>query len=144
MGCYVFGDDMRFQQLARIFQEWGWDIKHEHYVAFSDYLKEMLKRKRVMVMMDGENIIAILTYYLTDDFNKIYKKRCWDVVDDNEEGKQIYIDKMIAKKINRETIRTIQNFIEENFPNVDVGIYHREPYDKCVRIYRREIHELQH
>ena len=134
---------MRFGQLAKIFQEWGWEIKHEHYVAFSDYLKEMLKRRRVIVIMRDNNIEAIFTYYLTDDFNKIYKKRTWDVVDDDQNGHQIYIDKMIAKNVNIRTIRTIQDFIEENFPNVDIGIYHRAPFDKCVRIHRRKIHELQ-
>lgn len=135
---------MRFHQLAQIFQEWGWQIKHEQYVPFSDYLKAMLKRDRVMLIVEGENIEAIITYFITDDFNKVYKKRTWDLAEENPNGHQIYIDKMIAKRMNRKTIRMIQDFIEENFPNVDVGIYHREPFDKCVRIYRRKVHELQH
>ncbi len=132
---------MRFNQLARTFYDWGWEIKHDHYVAFSDYLKDMLKMNRVMVLMNGEEIEAIIMFYLTDDYTQIYKKRTWDLAKDNPSGCQVYIDKMVCKKVTREVIRKIQDAIEEKYPQVELGVYHRAPFDRCIKIWRK--HELQ-
>ncbi len=133
---------MRFHQLAQLFYDWGWEIKHDHYVAFSDYLKDMLKMNRVMVLMNGEEIEAIIMFYLTDDYTQIYKKQTWDLAKDNPNGSQIYIDKMVCKKVTREVIRKIQDAIEEKYPQVELGVYHRAPFDRCIKIRRK--HELQH
>ena|SRR3990167_2085808 len=132
---------MRFHGLAQLFYQWGWEIKHEHYTAFSDYLKEMLKRNRVMVVMNGEEIEAVITYYLTDDYEKLFKKSTWEVVNDDPDGSQIYIDKMVCKKFNKELRVRLAQAIEEKFPNVVEGFYHRAPFDRCIKIRRK--HELQ-
>ena len=132
---------MRFHGLSQLFYEWGWEIKHEHYTAFSDYLKEMLKRNRVMVVTEGEEIQAVIMFYLTNDYTKIYKKRTWDVVNDESDGTQIYIDKMVCKKFNKELRIRLAEAIENKFPNVVEGFYHRAPFDRCIKIRRKN--ELQ-
>src|SRR3990167_10832588 len=132
---------MRFHGLSQLFYEWGWVIKHEHYTAFSDYLKEMLKRNRVMVVTEGEEIQAVIMFYLTNDYTKIYKKRTWDVVNDESDGTQIYIDKMVCKKFNKELRIRLAEAIENKFPNVVEGFYHRAPFDRCIKIRRKN--ELQ-
>lgn len=131
---------MKFHQLAESFYTWGWKIKHEHYVAFSDYLKEMLKRNRVMVIMDGAVVTAIILYFLTDDYTRVYKKGTWDLPkSDDPAGNQIYVDKLLCKKWTPEIRRLVQNAIQEKYPHVTEGFYHRSPNDRCVRITKREI-----
>lgn len=132
---------MRFHNLAAMFYRWGWHIKHDHYVAFSDYVKEMLKRKRVFAIYDNAEIIAIVFYYLSNDYRLIYKKGTWDVVNDDPNGHQIYIDKMVCKKFDRNVLRAIKQSIEDEFPNITEGVWHRSPFDKCVRV--RRSHALQ-
>ncbi len=135
---------MKTSHIAKLFYDWGWQIKHDEYVNFVDYLKEMLKRNRVMVVKDGENIEAILFYFLTENPEKFLKKGRWSILNDDQEASKIYIDKMVCKKTNRQMVRKIQDAIESQFPNVNVGVWHRAPFDKCVQVYRRGVaHELQ-
>lgn len=135
---------MKFYQIARLFYEWGWEIKHEHYVAFSDYMKEMVKRKRVMMIYENDEPIAVILYFLTDDYKKLIEhKRTWDIVEDNPDGHQIYIDKMICKSFSRQLVREIKLVVEKEFPNVIMGVYHRAPNNKCVKIHCGGKSELQ-
>lgn len=134
--------NMRFHQLAQLFYTWGWEVKHENYVAFSDYLKDMLKKDRVFVIYENSIIVAVLLYFLTDDYTKVYKKRTFDTITDNPEGHQIYIDKMICKKWTPSLRHYIKSQILEKFPGVQEGYYHRAPRDRCVKILRRSTYEL--
>lgn len=131
---------MRARDLAKYFYDWGWEIKHEYFVAFSDYLKEMLKRQRVIVIQNGEEVEAIIFFFLTHDFGLLYKKRTWDIVEDESDGSQIYIDKMVCRKFTKALRKELQDSIESKFPNVNVGVYHRAPKDRCIKIYSRRIH----
>lgn len=131
---------MRFNQLSILFYEWGWQINHDHYVAFSDYLKEMLKMNRVMMIQNNGEIEAIILYYLTNDYEKLYKKKTWELAKDEPYGSQIYIDKMVCKKFTKEIRKALQEAIESEYPNVTLGVYHRAPKDRCFKIYRRMAH----
>lgn len=134
---------MKFHQLSQLFYNWGWQIKHEHYVFFSDYLKAMLKKNRVMVVKNGEEIEAVIMYYLTNDYKTLYKKGNWEVVEDESDGKQIYIDKMVCKKFTKELRVRLAEAIEEKFPQVELGVYHRAPFDRCIKIRRKhELHSI--
>lgn len=128
---------MRFNQLAHLFYDWGWEIKHEAYVAFSDYLKEMLKRNRVITVMNGDAIEAVLFFYLTNDYRRLYRKPTWAIVEDEPEGSQIYIDKMVCKKFTKELHIRLAQAIEERFPQVVEAFYHRAPFDRCIKIRRK-------
>lgn len=134
---------MKFTHLAKLFYEWGWQINHEHYVSFSDYVKEMVKRNRVIVLEKDNEIEAVIFFFLTYDYTKIYKKRIWDVVIDDAAGHQLYIDKMICKKFNRTMFREIKEAIEDALPQVELGVYHRAPKDKCIKIKTRSAHAIQ-
>lgn len=130
---------MRFHRLAEIFYSWGWEIKHEHYIAFSDYLKEMLKLNRVMIIQDGESVEAVIMFYLTNDYEILYKKSTWEIAKDDPNGTQIYIDKMVCKSWNKDLRKSVQEAIEKKFPHVEMGVYHRAPKDRCVKIYSRRM-----
>ena len=131
---------MRFGHLSRLFHEWGWDIRVEQYVPFSDYLKEMLKRNRVMVIENDGVVEAVVMFYLTDDYETLYKKGTWEVVQDNEFGKQVYIDKLVCKKFTRPMHESIEAALTDRYPQIEEAIYHRAPKDRCIRIKRRNCH----
>ena len=142
MGCARECDRVRFGHLSRLFYDWGWEIRVEQYVPFCDYLKEMLKRNRVMVIKNDEEIEAVIMFYITEDYTKIYKKATWDIVNDNIEGHQVYIDKLVCKKFTRPMRESIEAAITDRFPNITEAIYHRAPKDRCVKIKRRVFHHV--
>ena len=129
---------MTFDHLANLFYNWGWEVKPQHYQGFKSYLLEMMRRKRVMIVFKGELIDAVITYFLTNDYTKIYKKGEWDIPNDEPHGSQIYVDKMICRRWTPTLRRYVQEMIETTFPNVLEGYYLRAPYDRCVIIYRKE------
>jgi hypothetical protein len=134
---------MTFEKLSDLMNQWGYEIDPRQYFQFRYYTMEMLNRNRVMVLWNGPLIEAVIIYYLTDDFNKIFKKPMWKVVEDDPAGHQIYIDKMVCRKWNRHVREAVSRALKERFPNVKELVYHRAPKDRCVRIKRRETHELQ-
>jgi len=129
---------MTFSQLTDIFESWGYVIKPEHYFGFKNYCQKMMKMGRVIVIVNGPNIEALVFFYLTNDYTKIYKKGEWDIAMDDMFGSQAYIDKMVCKRWTLEIRRKLQTLIEERFPSVKEAFYHRAPFDRCVRIKRRE------
>lgn len=131
---------MRFAQLSRLFYDWGWQIKVEHYVAFSDYLKEMLKRERVLVVKNGEDIEAIVMFYITDDWDKVTKRRDWEVAQDDPNGHLFYIDKIVCKKFTKELHLAINDAVLERFPQIEEAMYMRAPRDRRVTIKIRRHH----
>lgn len=128
---------MRFSHLAKLFYEWGWQIKHDQYVNFCDYLQFMLRKNRVILIEKDGRVDGVILFYLTNDYTKLYKKQTWSTINDEENGHQIYIDKMVCRKYTRELRDAIKSAIEERFPNVEIGIYHRAPKDRSHIVYRR-------
>lgn len=131
---------MKFSQLARYFYLWGWQIKHEHYSSFMEYCQEMLKRNRVIIIQKAGEVEGIIFFYLTDNYKLLYKKPLWSIAQDNPDGSQIYIDKMVCKRYTKELRKSLQDAIESKFPQVELGIYHRAPKDRCYKVYRRRQH----
>ena len=134
---------MTFEHLANLFYNWGYEVKMEHYFLFRNYLLNMLNRDRVLIVKSGQLIEAIATYYLTNDYTKIYKKHTWDLVDDEPDGKQVYVDKMVCRRYSRFLRNLIGSSFEERFPKAEMLVYHRAPKDRCVKVERRSVHELQ-
>lgn len=135
---------MTSYNIIQLFYTWGWKISPLEYKNFLNYFEKMLKKDRVIIIRDDVAVRAVVFYFLTNDYNSIYKKYNWDVPEDDPLGSQIYIDKMVAQFCNRRILKYLQEAIETKFPNVEVGVYHREPFDKCVKIYRKGVaHELQ-
>ena len=128
---------MRFAHIAMLCESWGWRIKPQEYLGFKEYFERMLGRERVMIMMNDGFPCAILTFFLTNDYESLYKKSEWATPIDDETGSQIYVDKMVSSGWTPTLRRKVQETIEERFPNVMEGYYHRAPYDRCVKIYRR-------
>lgn len=130
---------MTFVHLANLMQNWGWEVKPEYYAEFDCYLKEMLRRKRVMVITGNDLIEAVIFFFFVDDYESFYKKGTYETPEDSIYGKQIYIDKMICRKWTLGLSRKIKETVEVQFPWVEEGYYHRAPKDRCVRIKRRGV-----
>ena len=114
---------MTFDDLALTFIKWGYVINPNEYDNFKNYLSEMLKRKRVMQIWDNMGLCYIILFHLTDDYETLYKKGLWHIPEDNPNGKQIYIDKMVCEGMDIPLRRAIQESIESTFPNVVEGYF---------------------
>ena len=134
---------MKFEHLANLMQNWGFEIRPEHYKDFEKYLKEMLKLNRVFIVYSGEFIVAIVIYYITRDYEKLYKKNTWEVGKDDPDGHQIYLDKMVARKWTLALRRYVEEMMFKSFPETKEAYWHRAPKDRCVKVKRKEKHELQ-
>lgn len=122
--------------LALVMARWGFEIKPHQYKGFQAYLAGMLKKDRVMVIRRNGDLDAIIFYYLTDNYLNLHKKSTWEIAQDNPEGHQIYVDKMVCRHWTRQLRESIRQAIERKFPLVTEGIYHRAPFDRCVKISR--------
>ena len=93
----------------------------------------------MLVVTDNGKIEVIMFFFLTFNYQDLYKKAEWATPKDNPLGNQIYIDKMICKKWTLPIRKAVQNLIQESYPDVTKAYYHRAPKDRCVRINRRDI-----
>lgn len=128
---------MTFDNLSNIFLSWGRYIDPHQYEAFKHYFEECLKINRVMfIRNENSDVDAILTFFLTNDENKMYKPSLWSLIEDNPEGNKIIIDIMLCRNWNLPIRRILQDVIEQNF-NVKEGHYYHAPYGPHVKIKRR-------
>lgn len=125
---------MTFPELASIMEKWGYKIKDGEFESFRVYAQKMFNRRRVMLIKNGKSADAIIFYFLTNDYDILYKKEMWDVPTDNPTGSQIYLDKMICRRWTRDLRNAVKDAIEVKFPWVLEGFYHRAPFDRCVKI----------
>lgn len=123
-----------FPELAWIMEQWGYKIKAEEFESFRAYTQGMFNRRRALIIKSGKSLEAIIFYFLTNDFEMIYKKGTWDIPEDNPAGSQIYLDKMICRRWNKQIRNVVKEAIETKFPCVLEGVYHRAPFDRCVKI----------
>ncbi len=127
---------MTFENLTQTMVRWGFEIKAHHYKAFQAYLEAMLTKDRVIVIRQNGQLEAIVFYFLTEDYSKLYKKSTWEIAKDDPEGHQIYIDKMVCRRWTKELRQAVKRAIELKFPHVQEAYYHRAPIDRCVKISR--------
>lgn len=116
--------------------EWGYVINPREYDRFRDYVREMFARERVLMMFKEDELMAIILFHITNDYERLYKKGLWDIPDGDPEGHQVYIDKMVCKSMTLPLRRAIASAIVNKYPRVDEGYYHRAPYDRCVKIFK--------
>ena len=142
MGVIVVGQRINIKNLINLFFSWGYVVNTNCYEEFTNYAEEMISRNRVAAIEDDGKIKAVMFFYITDDFNKVYKKSTWAIPEENPQGKQIYVDKFICQKVSLNLRRQLQDLIETSFPNQDELIYHRQPFDRLIRIRRRQCLKL--
>ena len=128
---------MTYDKLLDVFSSWGLKLPTEHYWDFKQYCQNMLKRNRMMVVVNDGQVLAVLFFFITNDYNRIYRKGEFEYPMDNPYGFQVYVDKMLCKNWNYTIRKIVQQRIEESFPHVKEAVYHRAPNDRCVKIYRR-------
>jgi hypothetical protein len=90
----------------------------------------------MFIRNENSDVDAILTFFLTNDENKMYKPSLWSLIEDNPEGNKIIIDIMLCRNWNLPIRRILQDVIEQNF-NVKEGHYYHAPYGPHVKIKRR-------
>lgn len=134
---------MNFNSLCNAFLDWGFYLPPAHYVGFKKYIETMVHRNRLIAIEDENGLCAIITFFLTNDYETFYKKGLWDTPLDDDNGTQIYVDKMVCSKYSKDLRNALKETIEELFPLVEIGVYHRAPKDRCVKIYRRRTHAVQ-
>ena len=128
---------MTYDKLLCIFESWGFKLKTEHYWDFKQYFQIMLRRNRVITVMDNNEILAIIFFFITNDYVRLYKKSEFATPDDTVGGFQVYIDKMLCRKWTPKIRKLVQHELETNFPYLSEAVYHRAPNDRCVKLYRR-------
>lgn len=128
---------MKIDNLILLFQYWGYAVDPRESHNLERYIKEMVKRNRVLLISNDGEAEAILTFFITNNFNQLYRKPTWATPEEDADGTQIYVDKMVCRRVTLPLRRKLQDTIEELFPNIEAAYYHRAPYDRCIRINKR-------
>lgn len=129
---------MTYDDLYWTFISWGYQIKPEYYVRFKAYFMEMVRRHRVIFLHDDDNtIVAVITFFITDDAKTFSNKPEFSTPLDNETGREAFIDKMICKKWTLQARKAIEGAITGSFPTVELAYWLREPENRPVLVYKR-------
>src|SRR3990167_8296794 len=105
---------------------------------FKDKLRRIINfGKYAITVMDNNEILAIIFFFITNDYVRLYKKSEFATPDDTVGGFQVYIDKMLCRKWTPKIRKLVQHELETNFPYLSEAVYHRAPNDRCVKLYRR-------
>jgi len=129
---------MTFDNLANLMQNWGYAVKPSEYENFSNYIKVMLTKNRVMLIWDKGLISCVIIYFLTND-EDAYKKSTWEIPKDDPDGHKLYVEKMVCSGWSGGLRNSVYEAIRDYFPKVTEVHYHRAPFDRPKKIIiRRE------
>ena len=88
------------------------------------YYKQMVDNDRgVLLVPDGEHLVALLTYFVgDDDVRFLYEKEPWTVIPDDPGGTTLYIDQLITNDRTHAFIHSeftgVMRFIKTKHPNI--------------------------
>lgn len=117
----------------------GYAVKPQYEERLAVYLNEMIERERAVVVQSEDGIEAIITFFITEDHEKLANKPEFSIPNDNPYGHEIYIDKMIAHRWDRRMRKIVVELMEDQFPQARVAFWHKSPNNRCIRIYKRGI-----
>lgn len=136
--CY---SPMKIDTLLMLFIQFGFYVTKRHHAPMVAYYEEMMRRKRLIVCSDESGPVALITFFVTNDYTALYKKSTWDLAREDENGSQIYVDKLVCRQWTTQLRKQIREVFEAGFPSASEAFYHREPFDRCVKIYRRGVRQ---
>ena len=85
----------------------------------------MAHEGRAIILRDDDFNILVIFFSITDDYLPYAKKHTWEYMAHNPKGKICFIEKMIAKKWNKEIRKRVEEFIVRNYPSVEDAVWYR-------------------
>ena len=128
---------MKLNHLLDLFLSWGFMVNDLHREDFTIYLGRMLKRNRLIIVETKDGIEAVLTFFITNNVEKMFNKQIWEVVEDDPGGHILYIDKMVCRNYTLALRKTLRDILESKFSNLEEAHYYRAPLGPHVKIRRR-------
>ena len=87
-----------------------------------EYYHKMLQRDRAVLFVRNEHLVGIATFFIGDDDEKFLGRQPWTVVEDDPDGKTVYIDQLITNGQTSDIIHTeltkLLNDIKAKFTRV--------------------------
>lgn len=132
MGSPNLGVHMNLGNLHFYFQSWGKMLKPDQVHNFNRYVSKMLMRNRTIIVNGENGIEAIMFYFITDDVKPFANRPMWSTPTDQEEGKVIFIDKMVAHRWTKSVRLAVMDALEKKYPEATEAYWLREPKNRRV------------
>lgn len=128
-------------EILKFFGECGLMFKRSEIESAIRFLDYKIKNNRILKVYDDNKLLGVLVYSLTDIEVKHLVKSSWEIVEEAEDGKIIYIDYLMAKKFDIDLRNEIRNYFKTNHPQYEYGIWKRykHPVDRIVREYKERL-----
>lgn len=139
MGFNLEYHNLKIENLRNLFLSWGYFSNDLYWNGFKTYLEKVIPMNRLIVIQKDNEIEALITFFITNDYERLYKKGSWEIPSEDPDGTQVYIDKMIARKWTPSLRRCVQEMLESKFSNTTEAYWHREPFDRLIRVRRKGI-----
>ena len=130
---------MNTLDILNFMQDCGARIGADEVTLIEDYFDQMIKDKRVHVLYEQSEPIAIIAFSLSNDYFPYYVKDIWEYMPHDKFSDTVYIEKLIAKKWNGRLRRLFSQKLVEQFPQLVRGIWHkaRASEDDLITTHRR-------
>ena len=105
------------------------------------YFSNMIRDGRVVVIYKEKEIYAFVTFALTDEYERFYKKKTWDYVPHDKSGKIMYVEFMVCKQWNKQLRYQFQSEILKLYPQIEEAHWHRwASYGDRLITWRRKLY----
>jgi hypothetical protein len=119
--------DIEFHSIniLKFMGEQGMRFPRGSVMCILDYVKDMIRDKRVIELEYEDELQAVLFYSICHDSDKYLKKDTWAYKEHDEDGHIFYFEKMVAKKWNYKFHNQVYNFVTDKYPDVDILKWHK-------------------
>ena len=98
------------------------------------YIKNLYERDRVLIFTDDNyRIKGIMAYFITDNIEQFKREDIWSMPDEDENGRFIYIDKLITDKNSnlRSNFLDTMKYLQSKYPGKKIIWHSRRRVNIC-------------
>lgn len=106
----------------------------------SDYFRSMAKDGRLVTIDEDNEFLAFVTFSICDDYRVYQLKDLWEYLPHNPTGFICFIEKLAAKKWNKNIRKKLEEAILNKFPQIEETVWFRPTKTDEERKVTRRIH----
>lgn len=119
---------MRLVDIPLFFAKCGVRINELDAPVMLNYFRQMAESKQIMCIFKGTELNCIALFTVTNNPEKVLHKKDWEYIRNDDYGKVIVFDYLVALEFTFELKSEIREILIENFPDFEYAIWKRNEY----------------
>ena len=116
---------MSVMQIIKFIRRMNPNIHYSMVHKMNLYFWRMMTNKRILMVWENRHPIAMICFSITNDTTKFQNKDIWKYLEHKPDGLICYVEKLIAKKWNKDIRNQLVSMGLSEFPQIKYVVFDR-------------------